>query len=239
MPDTDTIVIWLTNKSHTEDGCLIWDGYVNRDGYGKGTLMGTGYLAHRLMYEAYYGKKIEPAQVIMHTCDKPLCIEPTHLNAVSQAENVRDASAKKRIAHGETHGGSRLTNAQVLDIIQNYNGKASVEVGPVFGVKPSVIDSVRNGSAWSNITGIQYVQTGRKSGDEHWTKKYAHLGNSLSRHPENRSRSGNPKLTPEQVEEIRALLAEGQMQQKEIAKQFSVSTGTVFNIKNGVTWKKF
>ncbi|TAF00895.1 MAG: HNH endonuclease [Oscillatoriales cyanobacterium] len=45
------------------------------------------------------------------------------------------------------------------------------------------------------------------------------------------------KLTSEQVKEIKLLLAEGSLNNGKIGKLFGVTSTTIWDIKNGITWK--
>lgn len=68
-------------------GCWIWSGRMGPNGYGY---FDTGFrteLAHRFAYEIRDGE-IPPGVVIEHTCEVSLCVNPDHLAAVSQSENL-------------------------------------------------------------------------------------------------------------------------------------------------------
>ena len=54
---------------------------------------------HRYIYELYHGQILEN-QVIMHTCDNPKCINPWHLKAGTQKDNVEDMYNKGRNKSG-------------------------------------------------------------------------------------------------------------------------------------------
>jgi len=73
----------------TESGCWLWTAYCSKDGYGKfhsNRLDNT--LAHRVSYEMYKGKIPEGMQ-IDHLCKVRCCVNPDHLEPVTQQENIR------------------------------------------------------------------------------------------------------------------------------------------------------
>lgn len=79
--------------------CLIWIGETNRLGYGRFVLWHDGgrtrILAHRLSLKLH-GIPLGDDQVVMHACDNPPCVNPEHLSAGTQGDNVRDAVTKGR-----------------------------------------------------------------------------------------------------------------------------------------------
>lgn len=72
--------------SEPTSGCWIWLGYVDRLGYGHVCSMGRNRPAHRVSYELHRGP-IPDGLVIDHLCRVPGCVNPWHLEPVSQAEN--------------------------------------------------------------------------------------------------------------------------------------------------------
>lgn len=79
-------------------GCWQWTGATVRNGYGvmgRGA-RGTGnVLVHRLSYEVYVGP-IPEGLHIDHLCRNRACINPSHLEAVTQAENNRRAASYRK-----------------------------------------------------------------------------------------------------------------------------------------------
>lgn len=78
--------------------CLLWTGATSRDGYGKAWYEGKGVRAHRLAYFAAHGEWA--SGLTLHTCDTPICCEPTHLYDGTAADNQRDRSERDR--HGRS-----------------------------------------------------------------------------------------------------------------------------------------
>jgi hypothetical protein len=75
--------------------CLIWQGAVQSRGYGSVTNgMGGTALVHRLAYEQAVGP-IPFGLTIDHLCRNKLCVNPDHLEPVTNAENLRRAAAAK------------------------------------------------------------------------------------------------------------------------------------------------
>lgn len=70
------------------DGCWLWKGYINKDGYGRFKIKNRHYMVHRFSYERYK-EEIPEGLEIDHLCRHRNCVNPEHLEAVTHLENIR------------------------------------------------------------------------------------------------------------------------------------------------------
>jgi hypothetical protein len=114
--------------------CWVWQGGVTGGGYGA---MATGRSvrsAHVVAYELHIGP-IPAGLVIDHLCRVRVCCNPEHLEAVTQAENVRRS------------GTAKLTHEQVKEIRKLAHADTA-KVAERFGVQPASIANIWNGRTW-------------------------------------------------------------------------------------------
>lgn len=88
-------VLFFRAVEKLPSGCWRYRGGDTKNGYRKINLIahGRGYvLAHRIGYELHKGP-IPDGLVIDHLCFNKWCVNPDHLEAVTQTENVRRATS--------------------------------------------------------------------------------------------------------------------------------------------------
>jgi len=78
-------------------GCWLWSGADSGKGYGKFWDGERLTLAHRYAYERHVGPIPDGLQ-IDHLCRVRCCVNPDHLEAVTQQENVRRGEAGKYLS---------------------------------------------------------------------------------------------------------------------------------------------
>ena len=71
------------------DGCWKWLGQVSGGGYGQARIHDIYVAAHRLSYELAIGAVGERLVLDQNLCRNRACINPEHLEPVTQATNLR------------------------------------------------------------------------------------------------------------------------------------------------------
>jgi len=79
------------------NGCWLWTGAVSAKGYGRLKVGTRTVPAHRACYELLAGPIPKERPQLDHLCAVKRCVNPEHLEPVTNAENSRRRSA--RITH--------------------------------------------------------------------------------------------------------------------------------------------
>jgi hypothetical protein len=122
-----------------ETPCWIWQRSVDSRGYGSAALNdGTGRstCAHKIVYEREHGPVPDGFQ-LDHLCRIPACVNPDHLEPVTNAVNTqRGAKAK---LNPEKVRAIRTSPASTSALARHY------------GVSYDCIAHVRRGDRWANV----------------------------------------------------------------------------------------
>lgn len=139
-----------------EDGCIIWQGSINSDGYANVKIDMKTYKVHRWVAGLVYGQR-DSNQVVMHSCDKPACVNPDHLSYGTQQDNIADMISKGRgfvpINKGDSHSQAILTSdkvRQIRNLLETTNLKQH-EIGKIFGVGQVTISDIKHGRRWGHV----------------------------------------------------------------------------------------
>lgn len=153
-------------KVNRTEGCWVWTGGKNRQGYGLFRFRNRSFLAHRASWILHHGE-IPTALGVLHKCDTPLCVNPSHLFLGTQQDNMDDAKSKgrvqigdansmrrhpERIARGERRWNARLTENQVREIRQAAKVITHKEIARRFGLDPCQVSRIVSGKRWKHVT---------------------------------------------------------------------------------------
>jgi hypothetical protein len=120
MPKVDALPWYWSDRilEYEETGCWLWIGCLGHAGYGVLQHNHKQTSAHRIIYEFFHGALESRYVVLDHLCRVKPCVNPDHLEPVTQRENVHrglvgDAqrarhSAKTHCVRGHPLSGENL-----------------------------------------------------------------------------------------------------------------------------------
>lgn len=134
--------------------CWLWNGVVDKRGYGKTGYIIDGkrsYTAHRTAFYMFY--KINPlTQHVCHRCDNPSCVNPYHLFLGTAQKNSDDKVAKNRQSQGDQHHWSKLTFEKVEQIKKMIkDGDSQRVIAERFGIAQSNVSFINTGLTWKTV----------------------------------------------------------------------------------------
>ena len=140
----DEIISRHADKFSAEpmSGCWLWTAAIDKNGYGMlwdGKRMDR---AHRLFYASASGQSVLGINVL-HYCDTPACVNPSHLHAGTQAENLKERTQRGR-------SGKRLNQATADHIrLQLALGRSQRWIAEFWGVSQRLVWSIAKGRVWN------------------------------------------------------------------------------------------
>jgi len=165
----DKVRFWDKVDVRCEDECWEWKASRHRAGYGGFYLNGKTVGSHVVSYFLKNGP-VPKGKMVLHACDNPPCVNPKHLFAGDNSENMKDMHLKGRSAityhKGDDHwtrkypgmhigsknGASLLTESGVKEIKELLKRRVThSKIAVIFGVSSSCISMISNGSNWSHV----------------------------------------------------------------------------------------
>jgi len=136
------------NKVKKTRSCWIWTAHKDKDGYGRIRINSRDFRAHRVAWALKNG---DPGKLLVcHKCDNPSCVNPDHLFAGTNADNLGDMARKGRSTFGEKHPTAKLTWAKVREIRKAYASGEHLQkdLAKKFGIHTSHIGNIIHNRSW-------------------------------------------------------------------------------------------
>ena len=161
-------------KVKVTDECWLWTGAKCKKGYGRfsvgrskrsdGTRRNSMVAAHRQSYQLFVGQIPEGSgfhgTCVLHKCDIPACVNPSHLFLGTNEDNVHDMDRKGRRINkqhkGSKHACAILDETKALEIFRLAQSRAAPQltIAKKFGVCLSTVNHINTGRLWAHVTGI-------------------------------------------------------------------------------------
>lgn len=135
---------------HMDSACWVWTGHVIADGYGHIKRGKTMVLTHRLSWELTFGE-IKDGLLVLHKCDNPACVNPSHLFLGTDADNAKDRDSKGRLGNrtGTANGNAKINEDIVIHI--RSSDASTRELAKTYNVSIPLVQKIRNKSLWRHV----------------------------------------------------------------------------------------
>lgn len=132
--------------------CVVWTGSADEQGYGHRRFDGKRQRVHRIAVAEVDGWDAIEGKVVMHLCDNPPCYRYDHLRIGTPADNNGDARLKGRTARGAKQWKSKLTDADVVEILAAVErGETHKAIAVRFGIDRTNVGHIVNRKTWRHV----------------------------------------------------------------------------------------
>lgn len=176
------------DRSGGPDDCWLWMAGKFHGGYGAfGTSRSRNTRAHRFSWALTHGP-IPDGLLVLHKCDTPACVNPTHLFLGTDSDNMADRDGKGRQSRGVTHGAVMLRvaargernasrryperrprgsghataklNEELVSQVKGLlrAGVSGVEIAARLGINASTVSSIKRGRTWKHVVAPALVK---------------------------------------------------------------------------------
>ena len=129
-------------------GCWSWGGSHNGDGYGQVWAAGKMRKAHRVMFFLSFGKL---PKAVRHDCDNPGCLNPTHLLAGTQLDNIADRERRGRGSKGVSRPVAKVDPQKVREIRRLRPTTTLAKLAEKFDVSTATVCHVVSRRRWGHV----------------------------------------------------------------------------------------
>jgi len=133
--------------------CWEWLGHYGDGRYGYLSVGGKSVRAHRWLFALLHGA-VADDEVVRHKCDNPRCVNPTHLEIGTYADNTRDKFDRGRAPNrqGSKHPLARMTEADVVALRKAAElGETHEQLAARFGLSRAHVGKITRRENWRHI----------------------------------------------------------------------------------------
>lgn len=144
----------LSDRSGGPDACWPWTGTTYKhSGYGTMKVRGVEHAAHIWSFMESGGVTTDEKPFVLHSCDNPPCINPRHLRAGSNQDNMDDKVERGRQAWGPDFQLRRTTKLNVTAVREiraaRADGESTAVIAERFGVSCGTVKAVVARTRWA------------------------------------------------------------------------------------------
>ena len=148
------LLAWVAAGKPNE--CLLFDGFTDRDGYGRMRTGGKKVYVHRYALALFAGpcpEGMEACHATADICGNRHCFSPAHLRWGTKKENEADKIPDGTTIRGTSHGSSKLVDFDVLEIRRTYaaGGTSHRKLAAEYGVNRKTICDIIHRRMWAYL----------------------------------------------------------------------------------------
>lgn len=134
---------WNHVKKGKKNECWEWEGFTDKDGYGKMRTEGTNEGVHRVSFRIH-GGNIPKGMKVLHKCNNPPCCNPNHLYCGNQTQNMQDRIKAGNFKYGQDHHNSVISD-ETVKMIKEDTGTYKF-LAEKYGCSASQVGNIKRGS---------------------------------------------------------------------------------------------
>lgn len=134
--------------------CIEYQGFRDRQGYGRKKINGKTYGAHRIAYSIANNVSLDEMQgwLVRHACDNPSCVNPEHLLLGTVLDNSRDQRERGRTVVGTRNGRAKMVESDIPFVRHWLSlGYMQSEIAKCFQVDRQQIYKIAHGKHWKHV----------------------------------------------------------------------------------------
>lgn len=141
MRSNNVVDFW--KRVQKTETCWLWQGALDKDGYGEFKLQGEKFRAHRFSYELENG---QTSLLVLHSCLNRNCVNPLHLSAGTAKQNTEDRKRDGTYQNGINNPNSKLSEENIKQIRFHFalGSKSSKRLAAEYGIARGYVYQLAN-----------------------------------------------------------------------------------------------